>query len=37
LALDDRVNDCNSAFFDVANKFHGGIAGLSRKPAAAGV
>ena len=27
LALDSRVTDCNSAFFDVANDFHGGIAG----------
>ncbi|HEY0885516.1 MAG TPA: dihydrodipicolinate synthase family protein [Ramlibacter sp.] len=27
LALDARVTDCNSAFFDVANKFHGCIAG----------
>src|SRR3981189_390700 len=27
LALDPRVTDCNSAFFDVANNFHGCIAG----------
>src|ERR1700710_665586 len=27
LALDTRVTDCNSAFFDVANNFHGCIAG----------
>lgn len=27
LALDARVADCNSAFFDVANNFHGCIAG----------
>jgi hypothetical protein len=27
LALDARVTDCNSAFFDVANSFHGCIAG----------
>ncbi|MHB2263779.1 dihydrodipicolinate synthase family protein [Aliihoeflea sp. PC F10.4] len=27
LALDARVTDCNAAFFDVANKFHGCIAG----------
>jgi hypothetical protein len=27
LALDVRVTDCNSAFFDVANNFHGCIAG----------
>jgi hypothetical protein len=27
LALDGRVTDCNSAFFDVANGFHGCIAG----------
>lgn len=27
LALDSRVSDCNSAFFDVANDFHGCIAG----------
>lgn len=27
LALDARVTDCNSAFFDVANAFHGCIAG----------
>ncbi|MDB5566596.1 MAG: dihydrodipicolinate synthase family protein [Tardiphaga sp.] len=27
LALDARVTDCNSAFFDVANNFHGCIAG----------
>lgn len=27
LALDARVTDCNSAFFDVANAFHGSIAG----------
>ena len=27
LALDSRVTDCNSAFFDVANAFHGCIAG----------
>lgn len=27
LALDSRVTDCNSAFFDVANNFHGCIAG----------
>jgi dihydrodipicolinate synthase/N-acetylneuraminate lyase len=27
LALDSRVTDCNSAFFDVANGFHGCIAG----------
>ena len=27
LALDSRVTDCNSAFFDVANHFHGCIAG----------
>ena len=26
-ALDARVTDCNSAFFDVANNFHGCIAG----------
>jgi dihydrodipicolinate synthase/N-acetylneuraminate lyase len=26
-ALDARVTDCNSAFFDVANSFHGCIAG----------
>ncbi|MEP7138516.1 MAG: dihydrodipicolinate synthase family protein, partial [Caldimonas sp.] len=25
--LDSRVTDCNSAFFDVANDFHGCIAG----------
>ncbi len=29
LALDARVTDCNSAFFDVANNFHGCIAGCS--------
>ncbi len=28
LALDARVTDCNGAFFDVANNFHGCIAGL---------
>ena len=28
LALDSRVTDCNSAFFDVANNFHGCIAGI---------
>ena len=27
LALDSRVTDCNSAFFDVAHAFHGCIAG----------
>jgi hypothetical protein len=27
LALDARVTDCNSAFFDVAHQFHGCIAG----------
>jgi hypothetical protein len=27
LALDSRVTDCNAAFFDVANDFHGCIAG----------
>ncbi len=27
LALDSRVTDCNSAFFDVNNNFHGCIAG----------
>ena len=27
LALDSRVTDCNAAFFDVANNFHGCIAG----------
>jgi hypothetical protein len=27
LALDARVTDCNSAFFDVAHDFHGCIAG----------
>ncbi len=27
LALDSRMTDCNSAFFDVANNFHGCIAG----------
>jgi hypothetical protein len=27
LALDARVTDCNSAFFDVANNYHGCIAG----------
>ena len=27
LALDSRVTDCNSAFFDVAHRFHGCIAG----------
>jgi hypothetical protein len=27
LALDTRVTDCNAAFFDVANNFHGCIAG----------
>ncbi len=27
LALDSRVTDCNGAFFDVANDFHGCIAG----------
>ena len=27
LALDAKVTDCNSAFFDVANDFHGCIAG----------
>src|SRR5712672_2977795 len=27
LALDARATDCNSAFFDVANNFHGCIAG----------
>jgi hypothetical protein len=27
LALDAQVTDCNSAFFDVANNFHGCIAG----------
>ena len=27
LALDARITDCNSAFFDVANNFHGCIAG----------
>jgi len=27
LALDSRVSDCNSAFFDVAHAFHGCIAG----------
>jgi hypothetical protein len=27
LALDARVTDCNAAFFDVANDFHGAIAG----------
>lgn len=27
LSLDSRVTDCNSAFFDVANDFHGCIAG----------
>lgn len=28
LALDARVTDCNAAFFDVANAFHGCIAGI---------
>ncbi len=28
LALDSRVTDCNAAFFDVANAFHGCIAGI---------
>jgi hypothetical protein len=27
IALDSKVTDCNSAFFDVANDFHGCIAG----------
>lgn len=27
MALDSRVSDCNSAFFDVVNNFHGCIAG----------
>jgi hypothetical protein len=27
LALDSKVTDCNSAFFDVAHDYHGGIAG----------
>src|SRR5690606_4013311 len=27
LALDSAVTDCNAAFFDVANNFHGVIAG----------
>src|SRR3546814_12322716 len=27
LGLDARVTDCNAAFFDVANNFHGCIAG----------
>ena len=27
LALDSQVTDCNAAIFDVANKFHGVIAG----------
>ena len=27
LALDARITDCNAAFFDVANNFHGCIAG----------
>lgn len=27
LALDSRITDCNAAFFDVANNFHGCIAG----------
>jgi hypothetical protein len=27
LALDSRITDCNSAFFDVANNFRGAIAG----------
>ena len=27
LALDSKVTDCNSAFFDVAHDFHGCIAG----------
>ena len=27
LALDSAVTDCNAAFFDVANGFHGVIAG----------
>src|SRR3984893_1072462 len=27
LALDSRITDCNSAFFDVANDFRGCIAG----------
>ena len=27
MALDSRVTDCNAAFFDVANNFHGCIAG----------
>jgi hypothetical protein len=27
LSLDSRVTDCNAAFFDVANNFHGCIAG----------
>jgi hypothetical protein len=27
LALDSRVTDCNAVFFDVANNFHGCIAG----------
>jgi hypothetical protein len=27
LGLDSRVTDCNAAFFDVANDFHGCIAG----------
>jgi hypothetical protein len=33
LALDARVTDCNSAFFDVANNFHGCIAGCHLDPA----
>src|SRR5690606_38754407 len=27
MALDSQVTDCNAAFFDVANNFHGCIAG----------
>ncbi len=27
LALDSKVTDCNAAVFDVANNFHGVIAG----------
>jgi dihydrodipicolinate synthase/N-acetylneuraminate lyase len=30
LALDARVTDCNAAFFDVANNFHGCIAGCHK-------
>ena len=36
LALDSRVTDCNSAFFDVAHDFAGCIPGLPRGAAAPG-